>query len=135
VGAPGATPFPKTVANVTSTKQSNNNMQTADDIYENSEPIFTPQQQNQSSSLFTPKTQVYQPEEDILTRMEQEQKKPFSGGGNLYHTMRNISSGILPAGVLGLSTLAMRGGRHYKKGKKSRKIKAGKKYRKVTRKH
>ena len=128
MGSPGSTPFPKQTSAAAATAADN-------DLYNQTEPPFTPEQpQKASSSLFTMQSRQYTPEVDILNQYDQEQQqKPFSGGGNLYNTLRNINSGILPAGILGLTSLALRGGRR-RLSKKTRKSKQ-KKHRKNTRKH
>ncbi len=74
-----------------------------------SQPQAQPEMNANAARTFTPV-------EDIL---EKESTKPMQGG-SLYDTMRHISSGILPAGVLGLTALAMRGGRRIKRKTKTR---------------
>ncbi len=97
------------------------------------ERAATLKQVNRNNSLTTlVEPTSYTPEENPLAKMEAEQKEiekqRMTGGGMLYDTMRQISSGILPAGLLGFTALAMRGGR--RKTKKVRKAKKVKKTRK-----
>lgn len=103
---------------------------------------MTLQEVNRNNSLTTlvePKTPAnYVPSENPIERMEEEQKmierQRMVGGGSLYDTMRQMSSGILPAGLLGATSLAMRGGRRHKKSTKKAK-KSKKSQKKKTRKH
>lgn len=147
MGSPGSTPFPKQTSAAAASandkmyneiEPSSTSITEDTDLYNQTEPLFTPEQpEKASSSLFTRQSRQYTPEVDILNQYDQEQQqeqKPLTGGGgNLYNTLRNINSGILPAGILGMTRLALRGGRR-RLSKKTRKVKQ-KKHRKYTRKH